>query len=328
MQRLNISTKTLKFLLALILLRLFLPFEFYDSIDIKSRKIYPFLNKVGRINLFESTISLSEFLLIVWITGFLVLLLIDIIKTLKFSFELKKLENHLTDEEFLLYLDLTEKLRIKNPPRLVKSGSIKCPFTIGVLRSEIYIGDRIYCNDNLIHILVHELIHYKSFDNFKKIILMVLSRFFWWNPFIGILVKDITQLIEIECDRKVLTYLPDREDYINAIIGQIENSLLIYKQEKLGVSYFSPSKSENIKQRLGLIEEEKHSQGYNRKLIALSMVLFISSYLFILIPFNLPAGISHEAGFMKITKEERENYVQDEFNLKRDFFEKYICEVK
>lgn len=324
MQRLNINIKTLKFILTLVLLRLFLPFEFYNSIEIKSRRIYPFFSKIGRTKFFNSQISFSQLVITSWLLGFIFLFILDLLNTLKFKNELKTLKNEISEDEYNIYLNLIEKLEIKNPPRLVKAKYIKCPFTIGFFKSEIYIEDIKYSENDLTHILAHELIHHKSYDNFKKFTLMVLGRFFWWNPLVQYLVDDIIQMLEIECDKKLLTYLPNKEDYIEAIISQIKKSLMRYRKEKLGVSYFVPNKSENIRQRLSLIAEEVCSQKYNILPIIISIIIFISSYFFMVIPFNLPLGISNEANFMKVTKEEREFYIKNEFNLKRDFLDKYF----
>lgn len=324
MQRLNISIKTLKFILTLVLLRLFLPFEFYSSIEIKSRRIYPFFSKIGRAKFFNSQISFFQIIIIFWLIGFILLLISDVLKTLKFKKQLKTLENQINNDEIDIYFNLIEKLEVKSPPKLVKAKYINCPFTIGFFKSEIYIEDITYSENDLTHILTHELIHHKSFDNFKKFTLMVLARFFWWNPLVQYLVDDIIQIMEIECDKKLLTYLPDKEDYIDAIISQLKSSLMKYRKEKLGVSYFVPSKSENIKQRLSLIEGKVYSKQYNMLPIIISIIIFISSYFFMVIPFNLPLGISNEANFMKVTKEERESYIKSEFNLKRDFLDKYF----
>ena len=63
---------------------------------------------------------------------------------------------------------------------LVKSPEITEPFIKGLFKSIIYIPDMEYSDEELTHILSHELEHHKGKDSIKKIFFHFIKIIFWW----------------------------------------------------------------------------------------------------------------------------------------------------
>lgn len=47
---------------------------------------------------------------------------------------------------------------------------------------------------------MHEYLHWKRKDLWKKFIINIIGMIFWWNPLAYLLCKDLDQIIELNCD--------------------------------------------------------------------------------------------------------------------------------
>ncbi|RDY27580.1 hypothetical protein CHL78_008935 [Romboutsia weinsteinii] len=93
---------------------------------------------------------------------------------------------------------------------------ISTPALIGIFNPKILLPlNMVSMSDNeLKHIFLHELSHYKRKDNFINIVLLVIKSIHWFNPFIWYLLKKLREDMELATDEKVLNTL-NEEDYIN-----------------------------------------------------------------------------------------------------------------
>lgn len=81
---------------------------------------------------------------------------------------------------------------------------------------------------------MHEWQHFKSKDQWKKTAVYIVSCLLWWNPLVYWLRSDLEQLLELQCDRKVLKQLPadERVSYLRMIAGFCDASLRSGESDK------------------------------------------------------------------------------------------------
>lgn len=209
MVRLSISSLTIKLILALALVRLALPLEFYEAKGIYSYKIYPGLQDLVRKRLEFLDISIWNVLMTIWVFVFIFLVIRDFVRLFKYRAYLKTLINLTRDEDLIVFSKLLEDLGIRAKVSLVRAKEVQSPFMDGFIGGKIYLPDREYSRQDLRYILGHELTHLKFKDNLKRTLLVILDKFFWWNPPIKNLLEDMDQVMEISCDKKLVNILGD-----------------------------------------------------------------------------------------------------------------------
>ncbi|KAA3612466.1 MAG: hypothetical protein D8M58_20085 [Calditrichaeota bacterium] len=99
------------------------------------------------------------------------------------------------------YFNISRSVKI----RLTNKTTI--PFTIGVFRPQIIIPESIFKNGpsvQLESVIAHEMAHIKRWDDLHIIILAFIQAVYFFNPLVWFLVKELNQLRELECDRLVL----------------------------------------------------------------------------------------------------------------------------
>ena len=80
----------------------------------------------------------------------------------------------------------------------------KVPYVVGFIRPVIFIPAKGISDHQLKLILMHEWQHFKNRDQWKKTAIKILTCLFWWNPFVYLLRFEVEQILELNCDRKVL----------------------------------------------------------------------------------------------------------------------------
>lgn len=108
------------------------------------------------------------------------------------------------------------------------------PYVSGFFRPTIYLPYVSFTEDELRYVLMHEWQHFKSKDQWKKSAVYIVSCLLWWNPLVYWLRSDLEQLLELQCDRKVLKQLPadERVSYLRMIAGFCDASLRSGESDK------------------------------------------------------------------------------------------------
>ena len=170
------------------------------------------------------------------------------------------------------------------------------PYIAGFFRPVIFLPKNLNSIDELKYILMHEWQHFKSKDQWKKVVLNLLTCFFWWNPLVYLFRFDAEQMLEVNCDYKVLKQLsPDeRDNYLwmlryfcdsNKKQIQQNQSLILgvvpfFKKSKLFSSF------ELVKQRIWLGKHYGESTPQSKFLsvvLCMSILLmFLLSYIVLL----------------------------------------------
>lgn len=117
-------------------------------------------------------------------------------------------------------------MKVSRNIQIKKSRSVKTPCITGLITPVIlipkYMANKL-TNEEIKHIIIHELVHFKRKDTLVNWIITVLNLIHWFNPILYFLFKRLRQDSEISCDARALSYIKgkERKDYGNTIINLV-----------------------------------------------------------------------------------------------------------
>lgn len=208
-----------------------------DSIDkaVKTEaSSYPFILKV-----------LSR----IWWDGVLFLMLLSCVATIKFK-RRTKVFKRVTDAGIQSLVEqCCQKLKIKKSIPVYMDSYFKGPCISGVTHASIYLpadfSSRISQNE-LKHILLHELAHHKRKDLFCNFLVTMAALMHWFNPLVWFAAKKMRCDREIACDAYVMEILGEGErvSYGTTIIHLAKSFNNSRKQLSLASFYETSSQLE------------------------------------------------------------------------------------
>lgn len=187
------------------------------------------LHDVNEANLpmMDGAFWVSDLLLLVWAVGSILLFAQFLIRYHRGKRDIDRLpkqENQVL-QEILDELQRRNKRRI--PIQVLCCSGLSTPCGIGLLRRQILLPSQEYTEEELFHILRHELQHFQTHDLLVKWMIRVFQCLFWWNPFVYLLGKDMDQVLEIKCDLSVVKNYSRQETlaYMRTIKSQLEQAI-------------------------------------------------------------------------------------------------------
>lgn len=187
------------------------------------------LHDVNEANLpmMEGAFLVSDLLLLVWAVGSILLFAKFLIRYHRGKRDIDRLpkqENQVL-QEILDELQRGNKRRI--PIQVLCCSGLSTPCGIGLLRRQILLPSQEYTEEELFHILRHELQHFQTHDLLVKWMIRVFQCLFWWNPLVYLLGKDMDQVLEIKCDLSVVKNYSRQETlaYMRTIKSQLEQAI-------------------------------------------------------------------------------------------------------
>ena len=241
------------------------------------------------ISMLGRSISISEVLLILWAVGAIFLLTRFFVRYYRGKREVDKIpkqENQAIQE---VLNELQRKHTRHYQIQVLCCPGLSTPCGIGLLRRQILLPSQEYTEEELFHILRHELQHFQTHDLLVKWMIRVFQCLFWWNPLVYLLGKDLDQVLEIKCDLFVTKDYNKKETvtYMRTIKNQLEQAIQTEKIVPVGsaslVGNFAMS---NVEERfLYLAESLKPNQRKELPKPAFAVLfaaLIIASYSFVL----------------------------------------------
>ena len=148
------------------------------------------------------------------------------------------------------------------------SSTISAPFTLGVIRPQIYIPDGLKDEEQL-YIICHENVHIKRKDYIIKSIAFILTALYWFNPFVWLAFYFLERDMEMSCDEKVIKIMG------TDIKKQYSQSLLNFAQGK-GITAITPLTfgENNVKQRIKNVLSYKNAKRFS---IAIGIVILVAA---------------------------------------------------
>lgn len=282
------GTPILYFLIICCIIRVLFPVEFPDfQYVIADSSVYSMIFKKIKFVLHpDFKNNALPLIIILWIIG-------SIFSTFRLFKQLRNVQNHINPvsskdcshaSEILKTIDSSCHL-----PVHICSG-ISVPILAGYLHPAIYLPDNTYTDTDLYYIILHEYMHWKRKDIWKKLIVNIICVIFWWNPAVYPIRKEIIQLIEFRCDRQLARNLSDVDivDYLVTLRSCFER----VHQSKVQTSWYTiefvnTARRHTIIQRFDLLltihVKTNRRQLLSQCLIILATLIWmISSYYFIL----------------------------------------------
>ena len=295
-------------------LRLLFPIDLYYAKIIDIHKIYRFLKPFFTFQLFND-FTLYQLLLIIWLLGFFLFGFYYLFISLFEIHKLNKLES--------INLPVIENLisQYSNRKIIIKvSTTIDIPKVWGFRTCHLYVPDFSLSSEEWKFILAHEIEHIKLHDTFIKVLLLLISAIFWWNPLMYILRKDIDQMLELRCDAKLIErYSKQQQTYyletLLKVLKQKRASIISNSHNYMTASFVNYSAYSLTRQRFELILDNNHR---NKKLIfcyyVLSLLLFIGSYFIILQPAETVDTTNTPTLILHVSDDQYELYVNGKFS--------------
>lgn len=282
---------SLIFILALI--RGIVPLEFSNSIIIRSKHWYPFLQDLIQLRLFWS-FSVGTFILCIWFIGAGIRLILVVRKLFLLHYFCNNAQLEQTNSKLMkLASDVgkglnytgTIKISVSSTATTAYQAGFSLPFILLPANTESFTDEEIRC------MLRHELCHFLGRDLWIKACIQVLTCIFWWNPVMILLNSSIEQTLELRCDQKAYKDLSHEAQlsYLGTLLHLAKMNSL--DSPPLSLSYIGNSEDEKIIQRFHLISATNDCTPLNAKTvysITICLVLFIASYFITIQPWTMP----------------------------------------
>ena len=125
----------------------------------------------------------------------------------------------------------------------------------------IFIGSQIDEEEKLKEIIAHEMVHVRQLHSVDVLLAEILCIFFWWNPFVWLLKKEIKINLEYLADEGVLKegFSPKEYQYILLQVSSVNTGIPI-------INNFNVSQ---LKKRITMMNKNRTSLGKATKYLLL-----------------------------------------------------------
>jgi len=179
--------------------------------------------------------------------------------------------------------DTARKLRLRRSPQVVLSSTVNCPAVLGVFKPVLLLPEATIerlSRQQAEHILLHELAHIKRRDLPVHALCVLLQIFYWFNPLLALVRRQLQHLRELCCDATVATILKDKtEDYSQTILRTVE--WLLEKPRWCGIGLLGLIEDPS-RLRVRLVWLRKKPSKHPGLRTVTAMILVVAMFVFIL----------------------------------------------
>lgn len=205
-----------------------------------------------------------------WLIGFLILTLYQIISRIKLNSYIKKIGNPPSDNELTIFnsMNTSKKLVIKS------FDGTSTPFITGIFNPTIMIPNVCMTDYELSFILKHELMHVKRHDLLYKAFADFVCTLHFFNPLVYLFKKHIDELCELSCDEQVTMNMTvfQKKDYITTMLKLMKSN-----HYRLRTSVAMTQGKKNIMKRMeNIMKTRKRSKAISVLSIFLAVMIFCS----------------------------------------------------
>lgn len=236
--------------------------------------------------------SPKKIFLIVWFTGFMIVLLTQIISYQRYKKELINSVKEVDSEQILKICDRTaDKLKIYRKIQLMKTDIVHSPLTFGVLKPVIVLPDKEYAQDEIQIILLHELIHIQKYDLLFRFLSLLVISMHWFNPLTYLLFKRICFISESDCDEQIVM---NRDRDYRILYGNmiIDAATDMSRKQMLTASFgLAGSHKKLLKERLEILMSMNKVKKSARILSVATLAMIFMGGTFTTFAYNEPTVI-------------------------------------
>jgi len=147
--------------------------------------------------------TLQELLAVIWAIGSASFLIYHIANYIIFK---RKIKAHCSKIDNEVFESISNEMKIKVKPQLLQCSKIASPMMIGFIKPTILLPNMDYSNDEQNVIFKHELTHYKRYDLWYKLLLVIANAIHWFNPLVYLMAKEANRDLEYSCDDAVIKH--------------------------------------------------------------------------------------------------------------------------
>ena len=234
----------------------------YNNVVASVRDIRPYIEYIDNI----------------WFLGVLIFIVMKIVMYLYTVTRIKRTSFMLQSDIWAsTFQKIKEKYTTQNV-LLVGSHETTSPFTVGILHQYIVIP-AIMINaldeEEIEFVLSHECYHASQNDVGRKVLMIVLNCFNWFNPLFYFLKDNLSTWMEIACDEAVTEKFDEKQKrkYAALIIKslKLEN---IHNKNRLYCVCYGGNHVKHYKRRILEIMGEKKKNGLRGKVFVSALVVF------------------------------------------------------
>lgn len=263
---------------SLVALRLLLPIELPWTQIIYGGRLANALQTIMQykaVTFNNNSFTVVSILAIIWITVAIVGVGKTIIRFCKISIALNNLSG-----------SRVNNLRASGKNiSVIKTDFVNSPCAAGIINKYILIPNRTYSEEEMDYILAHEMAHHENKDILIKLCVQLLCAFYWWNPIVYLLKKDLNQILEIRCDQAVTRRLNKAQTvaYLETVMKEFKNNVSTTFKSSDYVLEMASSKNSGIVERFNFVAmEQPHTSVLKRILLIICVLgIYLSSYLFV-----------------------------------------------
>ncbi len=144
--------------------------------------------------------------------------------------------------------EILRRISTGKTPRLIRSRSVKTPMLVGTFHPVIVIPDRVYSEEMLSNVLLHELTHFCRKDILYKWFAVTVYSVHWFNPLMLVIRYALDRDCEMSCDEFLLRRMDtaNKKSYGETLLALAEDRVL---PGRLVATTFATEKK-NLKERL------------------------------------------------------------------------------
>ena len=203
--------------------------------------------------------KLSTILSFVWLFGLIFAIVGHMAIYIYFIKDLKKSSVLKYERLEKILKKCKSQLNINKNIQVIVHDKISSPSLVGMFKVKIILPRHLInlSEEELTHIFLHELCHYKNKDNYIDNLLGVLQCVHWFNPLIHYYFKKMRNDMEIACDERVLSVLNEDEHnkYGITMLNVLEK---INFNSKVRVGLNMANDKKTMRERVELIKNSKN----------------------------------------------------------------------
>ncbi len=160
--------------------------------------------------------------------GSFIYVTVHIVRYQNMQRKLREICTILSVEQHLEALEWSKKkLSIKREVIVYSSPYMTTPFIYGLWKPKIVLPPVSFTEEELRHIFLHELMHYKRRDLCLKVVLTFIQALHWFNPIAYMARRDLDLYGEYSCDEKVTNEMvtSERKRYCALLLRVIWNEI-------------------------------------------------------------------------------------------------------
>lgn len=171
-----------------------------------------------------NTFSLSDLLILIWVSGMCVCLGYILVSYLLLKKRIRLGAHPVSGHLKMLFEECRHELGVRANIKIIGLFNLATPALFFPRTILMPVESLVALDDAQIKFAIrHELVHYKRKDHLVSVLLSVLQAVYWFNPFVWLSIRQIRSDMEVACDNAVVKYLDpsEKSGYAQLILTMI-----------------------------------------------------------------------------------------------------------